>query len=295
MNLDIEALKAAARAAHHPDELWLRGEEHEGKVEIRSVDGPHPYLAHVATVKRFTYGEDKGKDWGSVRAEFMLAANPAAVLALIDRVELAEQDNRALLGAMHRQTRLLDHAIEEHAANAMLIEENDRLQVRLERAEAAVENLSEQAKAAHDAAHAIGMAACTSVTDLPSAVLGLLERNGEMRREIEAAMNKTDCATGLPFRPIIPEPLMRRCERPYDGPVKPGDVFAWEPDIETARELLVVTRITKEPSFPDPYEERVFTRPIDGGKEVWNSMSRFREAVVPTLFRPWQVDVEERP
>lgn len=79
----------------------------------------------------------------------------------------------------------------------------------------------------------------------------------------------------LPNNPMINEAELRRGKRPYEGEITPGDVFAWEPDLPYARELVVVKCITKT---------RVCTRPLNGDEEVWNDLSRFREAVVPTAF-----------
>ena len=78
-------------------------------------------------------------------------------------------------------------------------------------------------------------------------------------------------------KPIIPETMLRRVTRPYAGVITPGDVFAWEPDFPHARELCVVVKIT---------ETAVWTRPIESFSPVYgNDISRFREAVVPTIFK----------
>ncbi len=96
----------------------------------------------------------------------------------------------------------------------------------------------------------------------------------------------------LADKPIISEAVLRRdqcmpgfreCPRWYGGEIEPGMVFAWEPDLPHARELVVVTRITGSPRRP-----AIWTRPILGSRddEVWNEISRFREAVVPTNMKP---------
>ncbi len=81
-------------------------------------------------------------------------------------------------------------------------------------------------------------------------------------------------------------------------------VFAWEPDIPTARELIVVCEVVEIVGD----ERRIWTLALDSplrgqpqrwgslmrhvaatlfaGAPVWNDESRFREAVVPTMFKP---------
>lgn len=86
---------------------------------------------------------------------------------------------------------------------------------------------------------------------------------------------------GLPILPMIPSAYLAPSKRPYSGAIKPGDVFAWEPDLPHARELLVVTRIVDE-----THRTLVWTRHIDGDEEVYNDIDRFREAVVPTILNP---------
>lgn len=115
-------------------------------------------------------------------------------------------------------------------------------------------------------------------------------------------MNQRRTPEGLPILPEIPEVYLDRHGRPfgtdYDGPIEVGDVFAWEVSLPYARELIVVTRIGP-PAAPlhvphargDAFisqgsEEQIWTRPIMGGREVNNDVSRFREAVIPTIFNP---------
>lgn len=83
---------------------------------------------------------------------------------------------------------------------------------------------------------------------------------------------------------MIPEAVLVREPRPYAGGISAGDIFAWEPDLPRARELVIVTRITV-----DNYDEKIYMRPIYGGKEYWNDADRFREAVVPTLHKRFPV------
>jgi hypothetical protein len=66
----------------------------------------------------------------------------------------------------------------------------------------------------------------------------------------------------------------------YAGPIRPGMIFAWEPFLPHARELTIVDEVSAEKvstvSFPvgDKWELHV------------NDISRFREAVIPTKYKP---------
>ncbi len=104
---------------------------------------------------------------------------------------------------------------------------------------------------------------------------------------------------GLPEKPPIPEAYLEHAaKRPYRGVIEPGMVFAWEPTISTARELTIVTRISPPPSpivVESPTMKAVISRGDDevvwsrafpdGTEEYYNEIERFREAVVPTMFR----------
>ena len=81
----------------------------------------------------------------------------------------------------------------------------------------------------------------------------------------------------LPIKPVIAEFVLLRGATPYAGSIYPGDVFAWEPDLPYARELVVVVRLAGG---------NVWTRNIDGDAEHWNPEDTFREAVVPTILNP---------
>jgi hypothetical protein len=92
--------------------------------------------------------------------------------------------------------------------------------------------------------------------------------------------------------------------RTYEGPIEVGMVFAWEPDIPTARQLCVVCEITE----PENDERRIWTMDLDSpmrgrpdrwrpmmrhiaaylfaGAPTWNEEGHFRHAVVPTMLRP---------
>jgi hypothetical protein len=115
-------------------------------------------------------------------------------------------------------------------------------------------------------------------------------------KDARAPLGRTEI--GLPVLPMIGEAELLREARPYAGQIRIGQVFAWEPDLSHARELLVVTRIGPPPPPTAVHHSRgvaiisngsddvVYTRHFPDGKtEVWNDLSRFREAVVPTRYK----------
>ncbi len=67
----------------------------------------------------------------------------------------------------------------------------------------------------------------------------------------------------------------------YQGPIKVGQVFIWEKDTVRAWARVKVTKIEPRPGD----ETRIHTLILkttsgkDEGREVWNDISRFREAV----------------
>lgn len=103
MNLDLEALKADALAAVPGPYTFVSNPE-DGYGAIQHHDNapgaPSGTVAKVAV--RWTWLKQQ-----EATGRMFAALHPAAVLALIDLLE------------------------DEHAANAMLIEENDRLQARV--------------------------------------------------------------------------------------------------------------------------------------------------------------------
>jgi hypothetical protein len=86
----------------------------------------------------------------------------------------------------------------------------------------------------------------------------------------------------LPTKPQLFPGELQMHEGNLEGPIGLGEVFAWEPHLPWARELIVVTRIEEPPG-----DERViYTRPFPSyGTENGNDEGRFREAVVRTWFR----------
>lgn len=90
--------------------------------------------------------------------------------------------------------------------------------------------------------------------------------------------------TSLPAKPAF----SGHCEdapRPYKGNIEVGMVFAWEPTLPHARELILVTAI----SLPHLGEEAlIHTETLSDdsrtGQTFSNTEDRFREAVVPTMF-----------
>ena len=108
---------------------------------------------------------------------------------------------------------------------------------------------------------------------------------------------------GMPILPIIPESVIcRNRGKQYNGPIEPGMVFAWEPDLPHARELCVVTKIgdalppltvahsTGKATIYRGDGQMIYSRSIQlNGDEVYNEISRFREAVHATNYRPMKV------
>jgi hypothetical protein len=76
----------------------------------------------------------------------------------------------------------------------------------------------------------------------------------------------------------------------YDGPIRVGMRFVWEPNKDHARERVEVTRV-----FTNADDEIwVFSRKLDGSDpaEHGNEADRFREAVIPVTepyFERWIV------
>lgn len=81
--------------------------------------------------------------------------------------------------------------------------------------------------------------------------------------------------------PIIPEVEIIRGKRPLRGKIRPGEVFAWEPDFEYAREFAVVAKITDE--------RIIWSWDMRYTKCVPNDESRFREACYRTTFNLFPV------
>jgi hypothetical protein len=63
----------------------------------------------------------------------------------------------------------------------------------------------------------------------------------------------------------------------YDGPIKPGLRFIWEPGKPHAHELIEVVRLNEA-------GDMVQNIAVDGSM-YWNDVSRFREAVIPLRCR----------
>lgn len=90
----------------------------------------------------------------------------------------------------------------------------------------------------------------------------------------------------LPVMPAIEESVIDRSgPQGYDGPIAVGAVFAWEPDLPHARELLIVTRIDGDSRCCV-----IWTKPLTRDRaHTWNDESRFREAVYPTHYKPQSI------
>lgn len=79
--------------------------------------------------------------------------------------------------------------------------------------------------------------------------------------------------------PMLNETYLIRAPRPYTGAINPGDVFAWEPDIPPACCLLVVDRVEGGYVYACDLDS-------DRTRAYRNTIERFREAVIPTRYRP---------
>lgn len=134
MNLDLKAMKAAALAAE-PGSWEVDHDAYDVPTGYVAISSPrHTALAEVVWQMDGDVGHDDdraGSDVCRANATHIATANPAAVLALIERLERAEADLAS-----------------ERAANAALTEENDRLQRRLDAAEAELARLRSQGEAA---------------------------------------------------------------------------------------------------------------------------------------------------
>jgi hypothetical protein len=115
-----------------------------------------------------------------------------------------------------------------------------------------------------------------------------------------AARSPLRLVTNLPILPPIPEAYLHRHGRGnYQGLIDPGMIFAWEPDLPYARELIIVVAITKAlppivvehgrgTAFISQGDDDVIwtSRVDDLSKKTWNYFSQFREAVVATRLKP---------
>jgi hypothetical protein len=89
----------------------------------------------------------------------------------------------------------------------------------------------------------------------------------------------------LPIKPTIPSALLREPrKRPLKGQIEPGEVFAWEPDLPHARELVIVRRVYTVRKGEHWAESWVETWDMDYAQSHHNEESRFREAAVRTTF-----------
>lgn len=84
----------------------------------------------------------------------------------------------------------------------------------------------------------------------------------------------------MQIRPIIPEAYLDRSKAVTEA--IPGNIYAWEPDLEHARELIIVIKVEGD---------IVYSRNLHrNGPIVPNTIDRFLEAVVHTTFRPWSIE-----
>lgn len=126
----------------------------------------------------------------------------------------------------------------------------------------------------------------------------------ERRAKIESGSAAPPFSSGLPHLPPVPEAMLLRHDGELQGDIGIGEIYAWEPDLPHARELCVVIGLTG----PDHLKqmtiehgrgvaflaaergEGVISQRPDGGKALWNDISRFREACMRTRFKPITVD-----
>lgn len=90
---------------------------------------------------------------------------------------------------------------------------------------------------------------------------------------------------------LITDPNSNTYKGPYPGSIETGMIFAWEPYLPWARELIIVAEI-------GAFQIGTYSFPAHKGKYNsmrWNDITRFREAVVPTTFKkfPKPVSVAE--
>ncbi len=79
----------------------------------------------------------------------------------------------------------------------------------------------------------------------------------------------------LPAKPPLSEATIVRHQGALAGPINPGEVFAWNPDIPCAREYAIVAKVENG---------KVWTWDMQYKKWFWNDESTFREACYRTLF-----------
>jgi hypothetical protein len=70
------------------------------------------------------------------------------------------------------------------------------------------------------------------------------------------------------------------CSNPIAGDIGIGEVFAWEPDLPFARELLIVSRIVERKGR----KRVIYTWDMNYTREVCNDERRFRDACHRTRF-----------
>lgn len=97
----------------------------------------------------------------------------------------------------------------------------------------------------------------------------------------------------LSYRPLISESIIIRAERPLQGDIKLGEVFAWRPDMPHARELCIVSEIVDGSDG----ERLIYTYDMEYVTRTMNDESLFREACYRTtfnLFPAYKPSVVER-
>lgn len=78
-----------------------------------------------------------------------------------------------------------------------------------------------------------------------------------------------------PYKPMIPDAVIIRHDGVLIGDIKPGEVFAWNPDIPHARELVIVSTIDNG---------SVGSWDMDYKRLYFNDERTFREVCFRTKF-----------
>jgi hypothetical protein len=79
------------------------------------------------------------------------------------------------------------------------------------------------------------------------------------------------------------EPMTNGLRHWYAGPIEPGMIFAWRPDVAHARKLVIMADADALPSLDAPVDD---TLPLVDVMPIPSDDTEFRLAVVPTTYHP---------